>query len=54
MKIEERVKKAYELHHAGYNCAQAVLKQASRHSQVKNPNSLGEMDKPECYILIGR
>ncbi len=25
MKIEERVKKAYELHHAGYNCAQAVL-----------------------------
>ena len=25
MNIEERVKKAYELHHAGYNCAQAVL-----------------------------
>ena len=25
MNIEERVKKAYELHHMGYNCAQAVL-----------------------------
>lgn len=25
MDIEERVKKAYELHHSGYNCAQAVL-----------------------------
>ena len=25
MNIEERVKKAYDLHHAGYNCAQAVL-----------------------------
>ena len=25
MNIEERVKKAYDLHHMGYNCAQAVL-----------------------------
>lgn len=25
MNIEERVKKSYDLHHAGYNCAQAVL-----------------------------
>lgn len=23
--IEERVKKAYEIHHQGYNCAQAVI-----------------------------
>lgn len=25
MNIEDRVKKAYELHHSGYNCAQAVV-----------------------------
>lgn len=25
MNIDERVKKAYALHHSGYNCAQAVL-----------------------------
>lgn len=25
MDIEEREKKAYDLHHSGYNCAQAVL-----------------------------
>ena len=25
MNIEERVKKAYDLHHMGYNCAQALL-----------------------------
>lgn len=25
MNTEERVKKAYELHHKGYNCAQAVV-----------------------------
>ncbi len=25
MNVEERVKKAYELHHQGYNCAQAVV-----------------------------
>lgn len=25
MNIEEKVKKAYDLHHMGYNCAQAVL-----------------------------
>lgn len=25
MNIEDRVKKAYDLHHSGYNCAQAVV-----------------------------